>query len=64
MAGERTTLERGRGKEVKGTFMCFMFSNPAIRIGKEAKDSGQKLNPVNIGCTLGWCCYILSPLES
>lgn len=26
-----------------------MFSNPAMRIGKEAKNSGQKLNPVNTG---------------
>lgn len=26
-----------------------MFSNQATRIGKEAKKSGQKLNPVNTG---------------
>lgn len=29
--------------------MYFIFSNPAIRIGKEAKDSGQKPNLVNTG---------------
>lgn len=58
MRGERTAPDRGRGREVKGTFICVTFSNPATRIKKEAKDSGQKLNPA---CTSGWCCCVLYP---